>query len=141
MIKTDIWKIESRGNFEVIILTDRVIDFVRASGCQEGYVYLFYRHTTGSIIVAESEVGALVDIQDTLEHVIAKDYPFRHHIRGVDKNGQAHVWSALLSPSAGVTVPFSHGKIMLGEFQDVIMIDMQNEAKPREVFVQLVGET
>lgn len=139
MISTDLWKIESRGNYEVIVLTEKVRDFVRSSGCKEGFVNLFYKHTTGSIIIGEYEVGILVDLKNALENIIKTDHPFLHHLRGVDKNGQAHIWSILLSPSAQVFIPVSNGDLVLGKFQDLIMFDMQTETNPREIFVQLIG--
>lgn len=139
MITSAGWTIKSKGGFEAVLLTDRVRRYVQASRCREGCVNLFYRHTTGSIIITEYEIGIMADLKDLLDSICDKNRPFKHHLRGVDRNGHSHMWSVMLSPSAAVTVPFSGGELLLGEYQEIVMIDMQDGANPREIIAQLVG--
>lgn len=139
IISRDIWVLESAGGYEAVVLTDSLREYVRGGGCSEGYVNLFYRHTTGAIIITEYEIGILADLEALLSGMAPANHPYKHHLRGVDRNGHSHLWSILLSPSAGVTIPFSGGELLLGEFQEVVMIDLQTGSGPREIVVQLVG--
>ena len=128
----------SEGRFHVILLTDKVVDFVQECGISNGQVIVFFQHTTGSIIIDEYETGILADLKDMFERITPTEYAYKHHIREVDFNGHAHLRSALMQ--ASVTIPIIDGKLALGTYQDIILIDDQVEQEPRFVFVQVNGE-
>jgi|WetSurMetagenome_2_1015567.scaffolds.fasta_scaffold635826_2 secondary thiamine-phosphate synthase enzyme len=131
-------ELQSDGRFNVIVLTDQVNEFVRASGLQNGLVTVFLQHTTGSVIIDEYDAGILADMQDMFERIAPSDYPYKHHMRGVDFNGHAHMRTALMQ--AGVTVPLIQGKLALGTYQDILVIDDQVDQDPRYVVLQVMGE-
>ncbi|NPV78015.1 MAG: YjbQ family protein [Anaerolineae bacterium] len=140
MVKTEHWVVNTSGNFDVINLTSKVRSFVEQSNCQEGQVTLYFQHTTGAVIIAEHEVGILADLQDTLHKINSPDQFYHHHLRGVDQNGHAHIWSILVSSSASITVPVSGGELLLGALQDILLVDWQTDDKPRRLVVQVLGE-
>ncbi len=137
MIVTETLQIPSEGSFYALNITDRVRRVIKSSGIQEGHVLIYYQHTTGCIMVIEHEAGILVDIQDILNRVIPPAYDYKHHRRGHDTNGAAHVRAGLLSSS--LTVPVSAGQMLLGTWQEILMIDFDEGIKTRKLVVQVQG--
>jgi secondary thiamine-phosphate synthase enzyme len=120
------------------VLTDRVAEFVGQTGIRNGQVLVHFMHTTGAIIINEYDVGILTDMLDMFERLAPTDYPYKHHRREVDYNGHAHLRLALMQPN--VTVPLVNGRLGLGTYQDILVIDDQVEQSPRYVIVQVMGE-
>jgi secondary thiamine-phosphate synthase enzyme len=86
----------------------------------------------------EFESGAIADLQSAIERIAPRDIEYSHDRRWGDGNGFAHVRAALLGPS--LAVPFAGGKLQLGTWQQIILIDFDNRPRTREVHVQIVGE-
>ena len=138
MIHTTTLDIDSSGNFTVVNITDQVRDFVVSTGVAHGQVLVFYKHTTGAVLIAEHEAGIIADLQDTLERISPVSYEYLHHFKGLDSNGYAHVRSALLTVS--VTIPILNSEMLLGSYQEILVIDDQTESAPRQVVLQVIGE-
>lgn len=138
MIHTKELSLISEGSFFSLNITDQVRSVVKEADIQEGAVLVFYRHTTGAVLLVEHEVGMLVDLEDVLERIAPIAYDYQHHLRGYDANGAAHVRTALLSVSA--TIPVLSGDLLLGEYQEIIVIDFDPGEKTRTVVVQVTGE-
>lgn len=138
MVYTEKLTFNSDGDFYALNITDQVRDVLAASGITEGSVLVYYEHTTGAILIIEHEVGILVDLQDLLEGIIPLAYEYKHHLRGYDSNGAAHVRTAMLNVS--VTIPVVDADLMIGSYQEIIMLDMDPQGRPRNVIVQVMGE-
>ncbi len=128
----------SDGRFNVMNITDQVINFVHGSGVQNGQALVFFQHTTGAVILGEHETGIIADLEDMFERIIPTDYPFKHHIRTVDFNGHAHLRAALMPTS--VTIPVIQGELALGTYQEILVIDDQIDQEPRYLILQVMGE-
>ncbi|MFW6182365.1 MAG: secondary thiamine-phosphate synthase enzyme YjbQ, partial [Chloroflexota bacterium] len=128
----------SEGDFHAFNVTDQVRDVVAHSGIRDGSALIFYRHTTGAVIIVEHEAGILVDLEDVLEKVVPVAADYKHHQRGYDSNGAAHVRTALLNVST--TVPVVDGDLLLGSYQEILVVDMDSGQKVRKVLVQVMGE-
>ena len=131
-------KVFSDGNFNVIPITDQVAEFVAASGIQDGQVTVFFQHTTGAVIIGEHEPGILADMEEMFERLTPTGHPYMHHIRAYDFNGHAHLRAALMQVS--VFVPVIHGKMALGTYQEILVIDDQVDQEPRYLILQIIGE-
>jgi len=138
MVYSDSFSFESQGVFFTLNITEQVRSRVQASGITQGIVLVFYQHTTGGIVIIEHEAGFLVDLEDTLDRLIPADGTYAHHLRDYDRNGAAHVRNALIPPS--VTVPVVSGDLAMGEYQDILVVDMQPELKKRSILIHVVGE-
>lgn len=140
MITTETIEIESEGNFYTVNVTERVREVVTRAGIREGSVLIFYRHTTGAVLAVEHEVGLLADLEDVFERLAPIDAEWKHHRRGYDTNGGAHVRTALLNPS--MTVPVVGGELMLGTYQEILVADFDpvDGARTRRLVVQVNGE-
>jgi len=138
MIHTKQLDLDTSGNFSVVNITEQVRAFVQSTGVTHGQVLVFYRHTTGALLIGEHEAGIIADLQAFFERVVPVDHPYFHHLRAVDFNGHAHVRSALLTVT--VNIPVMNGNLMLGTYQEILVIDDQTDPAPRYVIVQMVGE-
>jgi secondary thiamine-phosphate synthase enzyme len=129
---------DSEGNWFSLNITEQVRAIAAQSGIRAGAVLVFFQHSTGSVLIIEHEAGFLVDLEDTLERMAPSAGQWAHHLRDYDRNGAAHVRSAIMPPS--ITVPLVDGDLALGEYQDILVVDMQPERKPRSVLVQVMGD-
>ena len=120
MVYTDMFSFESLGGFYPLNVTEQVRNSVRRSGVQNGIVLVFYRHTTGGIIIIEHEAGFVVDLENALERLAPNSADYMHHLRDYDQNGPAHVRNAFIPPS--VTIPVLSGNLELGEYQDILRV-------------------
>jgi secondary thiamine-phosphate synthase enzyme len=138
MIKSKKIVLDSKGNFYSINISNRVEEYISSTGIQNGHIVLYYQHTSGSIVIFEQEAGVMVDIEDAFDRLFPKEIEYKHHMREVDDNGASHVRSLFLCPS--ITIPIIDGELALGKYQEIVIIDMQPQAKPRTLILQVAGE-
>jgi secondary thiamine-phosphate synthase enzyme len=86
----------------------------------------------------EYEAGCVEDLKDYFERVVPSDKEYRHNLRWGDGNGFSHLRAAILGSS--LTIPFQDKRLMLGTWQQVILIDFDNRPRRRELIIQLMGE-
>lgn len=129
---------KTRGNGEVLDITAEVSDAVRNSGVASGTVTVFVPGATASVTTIEYEPGLVEDMEELFERLAPRGREYHHDLRWRDGNGHAHVRASLLGPS--LTVPFSEGRLILGIWQQVILIDFDNKSRDREVVCQVIGE-
>lgn len=137
MTLTEQLRILSEGHFHTTVISDIVRELVRTSGIVEGTALVTYQHTTGSVLIMEYETGILIDLQDMLERAapVAGDYV--HHVRQLDVNGAAHLRSILLGVS--LTVPIANGDLSLGQYQEIVVLDMDPNRRELRVVIQIDG--
>jgi secondary thiamine-phosphate synthase enzyme len=138
MVHTETFVFDSEGSWHSLNITEPVRAIVRHSGIQQGIVLVFFQHTTGGVVIIEHEAGFLVDLEDNLERLIPSNGLYAHHLRDYDQNGAAHVRTAIMPPS--IAAPVVDGDVALGEYQDILVVDMQPERRARMVLIQVVGD-
>jgi secondary thiamine-phosphate synthase enzyme len=138
MVYTQMIHFDSDGNWYSLNITEQVRQIVLDSGIKNGMALIFFQHTTGSVLVIEHEAGFLVDLEDTMGRLVPSNGVYAHHLREYDLNGASHVRTAMMPPS--MVVPVNNRDLSLGEYQDILVVDMQPEAKPRSILVQVMGE-
>lgn len=129
--------LRTQGWNDVIDITDRVDASVRASGVRDGIVTVFVPGSTAGITTIEFEPGAVADLKRAIDRLAPSDVHYDHDRRWGDGNGFSHVRAALLGPSLGV--PVSQGRMELGTWQQIVLVDFDNRPRTREVIVQTVG--
>ncbi len=127
----------SRGETDILDLTDRVAEAIQRAGVSAGNVLLFVPGATAALTTMEFEPGLVSDLRRTLERIAPRDHGYKHNERWGDENGHAHIRATLLGPS--LTVPISGGQMILGTWQQIIFIDFDNRARERTVIVQITG--
>ncbi len=128
----------SDGDGAIQLVTERVRAVVRASGVHSGVAHLLYQHTTGALLIVEYEAGILADWEDALERMAPIDQEYLHHRRGFDRNGAAHVRTALLHVS--LSVPVLDGDLALGAWQEIVVADFDPGCKTRTLLVHVMGD-
>jgi secondary thiamine-phosphate synthase enzyme len=127
----------SRGNADIIRITDEVREHVAASGVRNGTVTVFAPGATGAVTTIEYEPGVIEDVQDVLETLTPSDRMWQHNINNGDGNGHSHIRAALVGPS--VTVPIVEGRLTLGTWQEIAFCDFDARPRERSVVVQVMG--
>jgi secondary thiamine-phosphate synthase enzyme len=128
----------TRGGGDTRDITREVALAVSSSGLRDGIAALFAVGSTAALTTIEYEEGAVTDFNAALERIAPEGVEYLHHLRWHDDNGHSHVRAALLGPS--LVVPFSGGKLALGTWQQIILVDFDTRPRQREVVAQLIGE-
>lgn len=130
--------LQTRGHGDTHDLTQAVARAVSESQLGSGVVTLFVIGSTAGLTTIEFEPGAVADLQTAFDKVAPRDADYQHHLRWGDDNGHSHVRAALLGPS--LSVPFVEGRLTLGTWQQIILVDFDTRPRRREVAAQIVGE-
>jgi len=138
MVATQNFQISTNGQGDVRDVTRQVADAVSRSGMRSGIVTVFAVGSTAGMTTIEFEAGAIADLNAVFEQLAPREGEYRHHLRWGDDNGSSHVRAAMVGPS--LTVPFVDGAIVLGTWQQIVLLEFDTRARNREVVVQIVGE-
>ena len=139
MVKTHEMRIETSGNCEVINITEQVVEAVARSDINDGAVTVFNIGSTAGITTTEYEPGlANYDLKAAFEKLAPENARYEHEETWHDDNGHAHVRATLLGPS--LSVPIVAGRLMLGTWQQIILIDFDTRARTRTVICQIIGD-
>ena len=122
---------------DIIDITADVARQVGASGLSNGQVLVFVPGSTAAITTIEYESGVVRDLKEAIERLAPAGIPYRHDARWGDGNGYAHVRAALLGPS--LSVPLIDGRLVLGTWQQIVLIDFDNEPRDRKILVSVSG--
>jgi secondary thiamine-phosphate synthase enzyme len=129
--------LKTSGNTDVIDITTQVLKKVTESGITEGQILLFVPGSTASITTIEYESGVVQDLKEAVERLAPEGIFYRHDARWGDGNGYAHVRAALLGPS--LTVPLMDGHLVLGIWQQIVLVDFDNRPRDRKILVHISG--
>ncbi|MCX5841839.1 MAG: secondary thiamine-phosphate synthase enzyme YjbQ [Deltaproteobacteria bacterium] len=129
--------LKTSGNTDVIDITTQVLKKVTESGITEGQILLFVPGSTASITTIEYESGVVQDLKEAVERLAPEGIFYRHDARWGDGNGYAHVRAALLGPS--LTVPLMDGHLVLGTWQQIVLVDFDNRPRDRKILVHISG--
>lgn len=136
-VKSEALKLRTRGHSDVIDITDKVAAILSRSGVSDGIFTLFVIGSTAGLTTIEFEPGLVHDIKEAFERVAPEKGHYEHHERWGDDNGNSHVRASILGPS--LTVPFNSGKLCLGTWQQIVLIDFDTQPRDREIVCQILG--
>lgn len=140
-ILTEVLRFDTEATNEVLDLTDLVREHVGRSGVRHGQVTIMTPHTTTSVVVNESETGFLNDFRRALSELIPVEGYYEHDDHEIRTenlqedefiNGHAHV-RQLLVGSTSVTVPVVEGELVLGQWQRILFIELDQPRARRTV--------
>jgi secondary thiamine-phosphate synthase enzyme len=137
-IVNDSLSIETRGESDMIDLTDRLTLLLHKHKLKNGHMVVFVAGSTAGITTIEYEPGLKKDFTLLMERLIPRNARYFHEETWNDGNGHSHVRASLLGPS--ITVPFGGGKLLLGTWQQIVLIDYDNRPRSRDLVIQFVGE-
>jgi secondary thiamine-phosphate synthase enzyme len=130
--------VKTKGEVDIIDLTDQVDEAVSNSGLKNGIVTVFVPGSTGALTTIEYEPGLLEDLPAAFERLAPRNISYEHEKRWHDGNGHSHVRASILGPS--LTVPFNNGKLILGTWQQIIFIELDVRSRTRNLVIQIIGE-
>ncbi len=131
--------LDGTAGVDIHDLSDVLERTVQSSGIAHGSATVFAPGSTAGVTTIEYESGVLEDLRDALERLAPKTIPYAHDARWGDGNGYSHVRAALLGPS--LTVPVMEGRLTLGTWQQVVLLDFDNRPRQRRVIIQIIGRT
>ena len=131
-------EISTRGHTDIVDITQQVEQVLEESELKNGSLTVFVSGSTAGITSIEYEPGLLKDLPEAFEKMAPTGVTYHHDAAWGDGNGYAHVRAAMLGFS--FTVPFDNGKLLLGTWQQIVVIDFDNRPRKRSVVVQMMGE-
>ena len=119
-------------------ITPQISQKLGESDVNSGTVTVFVAGSTAGITTIEYESGVINDFKVMWERAVPYDIAYDHDRRWGDGNGYSHVRASLLG--ASMVIPFSNKKLILGTWQQVILVDFDNRPRSRRVVLQVMGE-
>ena len=129
---------KTKGNGDLVNITDKISDLVASSGVKKGQVTVFVVGSTAAITTFEYEPGLIKDVRDLCEKIIPSKAHYSHDETWGDANGFSHLRAALFGPS--LVVPIEDKRVVLGTWQQVVLAEFDNRSRNREVVIQIIGE-
>jgi len=129
--------LETPGHGHIVDITPGVQSVLRTSGIDRGVVSLFATGSTVAITTMEYEPGGVHDLQALLDRLIPTGGEYEHNRRNHDTNAHAHLRAAVIGPSE--PIPVLDGRLALGTWQQVVLIDFDDRPRRRTVTVQLLS--
>jgi secondary thiamine-phosphate synthase enzyme len=139
MVKTEQIQVETVGNCDVVDITEQVAEALSGSGLLAGVVTLFNIGSTAGLTTTEYEPGLVShDLKAAFERIAPQGGHYAHEQTWHDDNGHSHVRASLLGPS--LSVPFVDGRLALGTWQQIVLVDFDTRPRNRTVVCQVIGE-
>jgi secondary thiamine-phosphate synthase enzyme len=130
-------RMDTPGNGHVVDLTEGVTQIVSTSGVERGMVTVFATGSTVAVTTMEYEPGGVHDLQALLDRLVPVGGDYEHNVRNHDTNAHAHLRAAVIGPSE--TIPLVDGRLALGTWQQVVLVDFDDRPRRRTVTVQVLS--
>lgn len=137
-VETHEISVKTTADTDIIDLTPLVSREIERSSSRDGVVTLFIPGSTAALTTIEYESGVIRDLKKAIERIASKDHYYEHNERWGDGNGYSHVRSALIGPS--LYIPFINGRLTLGTWQQIVLLDFDNRPRERRIILQVLGE-
>jgi secondary thiamine-phosphate synthase enzyme len=134
-------RLQTQGEGEIVDLSAGLASALRSAGVADGVVNVFVTGSTAAITTMEYEPGGVQDLQEAIERLVPRRRPeggdYTHNTRDHDDNAHAHLRASLLGPS--VSIPLVRSRLVLGTWQQVVLIDFDDRPRERSIHVQIVA--
>jgi secondary thiamine-phosphate synthase enzyme len=130
-------RFSTEGDGDVVDLTEGVQSVIDSSGVEEGIVSVFVPGSTAAITAMEHEPGGVHDLRATLDRLVPAEAEYEHNRLNHDTNSHAHIRAAIVGPSE--TAPVRGGRLQLGTWQQLVLVDFDDRPRQRTVAVQVLG--
>jgi secondary thiamine-phosphate synthase enzyme len=135
---TTIITVSSNGENDMIDITRQIDEAIKATMLQDGIVAIFVSGSTAALTTIEYEPGLKKDFPKMLARIAPSQIEYAHDNTWHDGNGHSHVRASLIGPS--LTVPFKNKDLMLGTWQQIVLLEMDTRSRERKIVVQMVGD-
>jgi len=132
-------RLNMKGNTQVENVTTSVQRALAGTGLKAGLVTVFIKHTTASVMIIEDEPGIRADTKAVWDRLVPADPTWQHNTRNAgEDNAHSHLRGQLQGQS--VTIPFNDGALVLGTWQQIVIVYFDTRARSRDLVVQVIGE-
>ena len=131
-------QIETRGENDVINITGQTSKALEESKLQDGIITVFISGSTAAITTIEYEPGLKQDFPRMLSRIVPTNIEYKHDNTWHDGNGHSHIKASLIGPS--MTIPFKDGNLMLGTWQQIVLLETDIRPRQRKIILQIIGE-
>src|ERR1051325_2940842 len=135
MVVTTRREVATSGQGDAQEITRLVAAAIAEASLANGIATVSVIGSTAGVTTIEFEPGAVADLNALLERLAPRDAEYQHHLRWGDDNGSSHVRAALVGPS--ITVPFATRKLLLGTWQEIVLLELDTRPRKREVVIQI----
>jgi secondary thiamine-phosphate synthase enzyme len=135
---TKMVQLRSSTENDIINVTEQISGALKENELQNGIITVFIAGSTAAVTTIEYEPGLRHDFPKMLSRIAPKDIQYHHDDTWHDGNGHSHVRASLIGPS--LTVPFSNGDLILGTWQQIVVIEMDTKPRKRILTLQILGE-
>jgi secondary thiamine-phosphate synthase enzyme len=135
---TKIVQLRSSKENDIIDFTEQTSEALKESKLENGIVTAFVSGSTAAITTIEYEPGLRYDFPKMLSRIIPKDIQYHHDETWHDGNGHSHVRASLIGPS--ISIPFLNGQLILGTWQQIVMLELDTRLRERVITLQILGE-
>jgi secondary thiamine-phosphate synthase enzyme len=136
LVRTEL-RLSTRGDADIVDLTDAVRRAVAEAGVDDGQAVAFIRGSTAAITTMELEPGGVADLRALLDRLVPREGDYEHNRLNHDTNSHAHQRASLIGPSE--VVPVIGGRLGLGTWQQLVLVDFDDRPRERTVIVQVTG--
>ena len=136
-VSTKSIKIQSKGENDIIDITDKISAKIRESAITDGTVTVFVTGSTSALTTIEYEPGLLKDFPDMLSRIAPDDLNYEHEQMWHDGNGRSHIKASLVGPS--ITIPFNNASMLLGTWQQIVFVELDTRRRDRNIVLQIIG--
>jgi secondary thiamine-phosphate synthase enzyme len=131
-------QVQSAGEGDLINLTEQITKIVEQSKIVDGIATVFISGSTAAVTTIEYEPGLKHDFPEMLSRVAPRNIEYEHDNTWHDGNGHSHVRASLIGPS--LTIPFKNHRLLLGTWQQIVLIEMDTRPRRRSIITQVMGE-
>jgi secondary thiamine-phosphate synthase enzyme len=130
-------QLSTQGDSDIVDITPGVERIVSTAEVAEGIVTAFVRGSTAAVTTMEYEPGGVHDLQQRLERLIPREGDYEHNRLNRDTNSHAHQRASIVGSSE--VVPIHEGRLALGTWQQVVLVDFDDRPRQRTVLVQVLS--
>jgi secondary thiamine-phosphate synthase enzyme len=138
-VHTALLRLQTEGEGQIVDLSPGLESVLGSSEVTDGVVTVFVTGSTAAITTMEYEPGGVQDLREALERLVPRSRPgggdYAHNTRNHDDNAHAHLRASLVGPS--LSIPLVRGSLVLGTWQQVVLIDFDDRPRERSVHVQI----
>jgi secondary thiamine-phosphate synthase enzyme len=140
-VHTALLRLQTEGELAVVDLSPGLESALRSADVSDGVVTVFVTGSTAAITTMEYEPGGVQDLQEALERLVPRRRPeggdYEHNTRNHDDNAHSHLRASLIGPS--LSIPLVRGRLALGTWQQVVLIELDDRPRERSVHVQIAS--
>lgn len=134
----DEFSMETKGEGDMIDITEILANVLNKVGLRNGLLTSFIPGSTAALTTIEYEPGLKTDFPSAMNRLIPRDIPYEHNKTWHDGNGHSHVKASIIGPS--LIIPFRDGRLILGTWQQVVLLEMDTRSRSRRLVIQVMGE-